>query len=114
MSFEKVIKEAADTSDEVAELCSGLTKFNSAHPDGNTVQCVDYIKKYLDKHGIENEVHARDKNKPNIVAKIKGSEDRTILWAGHLDVVPEGGHDAWRFGPFSGEIAEGVRLGTRN
>lgn len=107
MSFEKAVKEASETYDEVAELCSGLTKFNSAHPDGSTVECVDYIKKYLDKHGIENEVHARDKNKPNIVAKIKGSVDRTILWAGHLDVVPEGGHDAWRFGPYSGEIAEG-------
>ena len=89
MSFEKIMIQAKETREEVAELCSNLVKFNSAHPKARTDECVAYIKKYLDKHGIENEIHSINPLKPNIVAKIKGTTNRKILWIGHLDVVPE-------------------------
>ncbi len=73
MELKKILKQAEATDDEVAELTSGLVKFNSAHPDGYTDKVVEYIKAYCDKHGIENEVHAHDPKKPNIVARVKGS-----------------------------------------
>ncbi|MCW4048171.1 MAG: ArgE/DapE family deacylase [Candidatus Bathyarchaeota archaeon] len=106
MKLEQIIKLTENTDNEVAELCSGLVKFNSAHPDGFTDETVAYIKKYLDKHGIENEVHAKDPKKPNIVARIKGTTDKKIIWVGHLDVVPEGKPENWTYPPYSGEIAD--------
>ena len=87
MSFEKIITQAEDTREEVAELCSKLVQINSSHPEGRTDQCVAYIKEYLYRHGIENEIHSNDPPKPNLVAKIKGTTDRKILWVGHMDVV---------------------------
>ncbi len=102
--FNNVISQAEKTEREVADLCSGLIQYNSAHPEARTDECVEYIKEYLDKHGIPNEVHSRNPLKPNIVAKIKGSTDQNILWVGHLDVVPEGKPEFWTHPPYSGKI----------
>ena len=110
MSLREVISEAERAEDEVAELCSGLVKFNSAHPDGRTDECVAYIKEYLDGQGIENEIHSNNTAKPNIVAKIKGSSDRKVLWVGHLDVVPEGKPEGWTHPAYSGKITDDGRI----
>jgi len=111
MDLDKISKLAEEAEKEVAELCSGLVKFNSAHPDGFTDEVVVYIKKYLDKHGIENEVHASDPKKPNIVARITGKGKKKVLWVGHIDVVPEGKPENWTYPPYSGTIADGCVWG---
>ena len=106
MSLKKIMEEAETSAKEVAEVTSDLIKFNSAHPAGRTVECVEYIEKYLDKHGIASEIHAKDPNKPNIVAKI-GGRGRKVLWLGHLDVVPEGKLEGWKYPPYKGTLSEG-------
>jgi len=102
--FNEIVSLAGKTKEEVADLCSGLIKINSAHPEARTDECVDYIKEYLDKHSISSEIHSRNPLKPNIVAKIEGSTDKTVLWVGHLDVVPEGKEEFWTHPPYSGKI----------
>ncbi len=106
MSFNKILFEAEKAKEEVAELCSRLIQFNTAHPEARTDGIVAYIKNYLDEHSIDNEVHSINPLKPNIVAKIPGSTDRKILWVGHLDVVPEGKPEFWTYPPYSGKITE--------
>lgn len=106
MDIKEILKLTEGTADEVTELTSGLVQFNSAHPDGFTDGCVEYIKTYCDKHGIENEVHANDLKKPNIMARVKGKGDKKVLWAGHIDVVPEGKPENWTYPPYSGTIAD--------
>jgi len=111
MDLDKISRLAEEAENEVAELCSGLVKFNSAHPDGYTDEAVAYIKMYLDKHGVENEVHASDPKKPNIVARVKGKGKKKVIWVGHLDVVPEGKPENWTYPPYSGTIADGCVWG---
>jgi succinyl-diaminopimelate desuccinylase len=106
MSFKNIKEEAEKSLGEVAELTSGLIKFNSAHPAGRTVECVDYIKAYFERNDIPYEVHAKDPDRPNIVGKV-GSGGKKILWVGHLDVVPEGKPDAWKHPAYSGKIVDG-------
>ncbi len=108
--FHKVISQAEKSEREVADLCSGLIQCNSAHPEARTDECVDYIKRYMDKHGVPSEVHSRNPLKPNIVAKIKGSIDRNVLWVGHLDVVPEGKPESWTRPPYSGKITSDGKI----
>ncbi len=108
MSISKIFTEAEKSGKEVAELTSGLVKFNSAHPEGRTDEIVLYIGEYLEKYGIEHEVHAQDPKKPNIVAKIPGKSDHKVLWVGHIDVVPEGKPDAWKYPAYDGVIKGGV------
>ena len=69
MKLDEILRLAEETEKEVTELCSGLVKFNSAHPEGFTDEAVDFIKKYLNKHAITNQIHAKESKKPNIVAK---------------------------------------------
>lgn len=106
MTLDKVIVEANRAKREVAELCSRLVQFNSAHPEGRTDKCVTFIKEYMDENGIENEIHSRNPLKPNIMAKIPGVSKRKILWVGHLDVVPEGNPEFWTYPPYSGKITD--------
>ncbi len=107
MDIEKIIREAEKAEEEVAELTSALVKFNTAHPQGHTNECVAFIAEHLETQGIACEIHANDPHKPNIVAKLKGESDRTILWMGHLDVVPEGEPDSWTYPAYSGTIKDG-------
>jgi succinyl-diaminopimelate desuccinylase len=106
MNVERTYREAERAAREVAEITSRLVTFNTAHPDGHTDKCVAYIQSYFDQHGIVNEIHANDPRKPNMVAKIRGASDRTVLWLGHLDVVPEGKPEFWTYPAYSGTIAE--------
>ncbi|WP_132251994.1 succinyl-diaminopimelate desuccinylase [Methylobacterium segetis] len=46
----------------------------------------------------------------NLYARI-GTAGPCLLLAGHTDVVPPGEAGAWRHGPFSGEVTEGVLYG---
>jgi succinyl-diaminopimelate desuccinylase len=108
MSIAKIFSEADKASKEVAELTSGLVKFNSAHPEGRTDEIVPYIAEYLDKYGIAHEVHAQDPKKPNIVAKLKGKSEHKVLWVGHIDVVPEGKPEAWKYPAYDGVIKGGI------
>ena len=111
MDVEKLLKKTEKVDKEVSELCSALVQFNSAHPDGFTHECVDYIKAYLDRHGVENSVHTKEDKKPNIVAKISGESNKTVLWVGHLDVVPEGKPENWTHPPYKGVIENGFVFG---
>ncbi len=104
MSIPKIFSEADKSGKEVAELTSGLVKYNSAHPEGRTDEIVPYIAEYLDKYGVEHEVHAQDPKKPNIVAKLPGKSDHKILWVGHIDVVPEGKPEMWKYPAYDGVI----------
>jgi len=106
LSFDEVVSKGEHAREEVTELCSRLVQFNSAHPEGRTDECVDFIKKYMDDHGIANEVHSRNPLKPNIVAKVLGESKRKILWVGHLDVVPEGKPEAWTYPAYSGKVRD--------
>ncbi len=111
MSIAKVLAEADKASKEVAELTSGLVKFNSAHPEGRTDEVVPYIAEYFEKYGIEHEVHAQDPKKPNIVAKLPGKSKHVVLWLGHIDVVPEGKPEAWKYPAYDGVIKSGIVYG---
>ncbi|MGE0866487.1 MAG: peptidase M20, partial [Vicinamibacterales bacterium] len=65
-----------------------LLKRDTSSPPGNEVRAVEYLKQVLDKEGIPYQVFAKDPQRPNLVARIKGNgKKRPILVMGHTDVV---------------------------
>jgi len=88
MSVKKVLSKVEASRKELAEVCSQLIQRPSQHPEGSTVECVEYIEEYFRKLGIPAEVYTNNPAKPNIVARIKGTTNQRIMWLGHLDVVP--------------------------
>ena len=50
--------------------------------------------------------------RPNVVATLKGAGGgKSLLFNGHIDVIPEGAPENWQHGPWSGDIADGRLYG---
>ena len=91
---------------ETMQHFQALMRLDTSSPPGNEIRAVEYLKQVLDKEGIPNQVFAKDPQRPNIVARIKGNgKKRPILVLGHTDVVTV---DAakWTHPPF-GAVRDG-------
>ena len=84
---------------EILQRHRDLVQINTVY--GNETKVVDYLKKVLDEEGIPYKIFAKDPNRENLVARLKGSgSKRPLLIFAHTDVVavqPE----KWRVDPFS-------------
>ncbi|BCH29028.1 acetylornithine deacetylase [Mesorhizobium sp. L-8-10] len=49
--------------------------------------------------------------RPNLVAERAGSEERSLILCGHIDVVPVGARSEWSVDPFGGDIRDGRLYG---
>jgi len=115
---------AADVVDDAATFTGALVRERSVR--GNEGQVQERIADELreiglavelleagDVQGIEDHPEfggAADsyRGRPNVSATRAGAGDgRSLLFNGHIDVVPEGDRDQWSFDPFGGEITDG-------
>lgn len=94
-----------------AELLQRLIRFDTTNPPGNEAACVAYIAELCHGLGIETRTYAKEPQRPNLSARIKG-EGRAapLLLYGHVDVVSTANQD-WIQPPFSGAIADGMIWG---
>jgi acetylornithine deacetylase/succinyl-diaminopimelate desuccinylase-like protein len=89
------------------ELLQALIRFNTTNPPGNEVDCVQYIDQVLREAGFETTILAKDPNRPNLIARLKGrGQSPPLLFYGHADVVSTAGQD-WTYPPFEGRIVDG-------
>ncbi len=78
-----------------------ILRLDTSNPPGNEKLVVDYLKSVLDKEGIENKTFANDPNRPNLVARLRGTgKKRPVLIMGHTDVVKVD-PAKWTHPPFS-------------
>lgn len=88
-----------------------LIRFDTTNPPGNEKACIDYIADLLKKNGIEPVLIAKDPARPNLIARIKGSNIAPpLLMYGHADVVTTE-NQIWRHPPFEGKIENGFVWG---
>ena len=73
---------------ETLQHFQGLVRFDTSDPPGGEAPAVAYLKSVLEKEGIPVEVFALEANRPNLVARLKGTgRKRPLLIMGHTDVV---------------------------
>ena len=93
-------RDAAVDRGRNAPALSGPAAARHQQPPGNEIRAVDYLKQVFDKEGVSYQVFAKDPQRPNIVARIKGNgRKRPILVMGHTDVVTVD-PKKWTFPPF--------------
>lgn len=101
-----------DTLSRSAQILRDLIRCPSVTPiEGGAL---DYLENHLKKLGFTVErVVFSGGNTPdveNLYARL-GTSAPHICFAGHTDVVPVGNEEDWQFGPFSGDVKDGVMYG---
>ena len=92
---------AAAIEQETMQHFQALLRLDTSSPPGNEIRAVDYLAQVLKREGISYDVFAKDPQRPNLVARIKGNgKKRPILVMGHTDVVTVD-PKKWTFPPFS-------------
>ena len=99
---------------EVTGLLQDLIRFDTTNPPGNESLCADYISGVLAREGLSADVTESNPGRGNVVSRISGGDEETLMLLGHTDVVAaEPEH--WTYPPFSGErVGEYIWGGVRS
>ena len=93
--------------DEVVDLLQQLIRLNTVNPPGNETQAAELLRDYLEPFGVECELYAREPERANLVARIRGrGEGPSLLLLSHTDTVLADPGE-WSVDPWSGELREG-------
>jgi acetylornithine deacetylase/succinyl-diaminopimelate desuccinylase-like protein len=85
---------------EALEHFLAILKIPSVNPPGGETPVAEYLKRVLDKEGIEAKLLAQEPGRANLVARLKGSgAKKPVMIAGHTDVVGVQ-RDKWTTDPF--------------
>jgi succinyl-diaminopimelate desuccinylase len=77
-----------DNREALTDLALDLLAIDTSNPPGDTRDVVAAIERFLDPLPVETERVAVDPAKPNLLVRLAGASDRTLLYNGHLDTVP--------------------------
>ncbi len=97
--------------DRLVKLTQKLLQFNSVNPPGNELAVSRFIEKDMRSLGLDVKTVSFVKDRPNVIATLKGSLPRkeaakgSILITPHIDTVPFG--TGWKFDPIGGKIHQG-------
>lgn len=61
------------------------------------------LKKALEKYNEGNLGH-NNENRYNLIARFKGKGEKTLIFNGHVDTMPFGNIEDWRYDPFGGTV----------
>jgi acetylornithine deacetylase/succinyl-diaminopimelate desuccinylase-like protein len=93
-----------DLRDETTALLRDLLRVDTTNPPGRETAAATLLKAYLEAGGVECELVARDPDRANLVARIRGTGDGpSLALLGHTDVVPAD-PAGWQHPPFAGDL----------
>lgn len=79
---------------------------------GNEEACAIVIKQKMEELGLSVDWIEPEKGRPNVLGSWKGKRPGgQFLFNGHIDTVPPGPLDEWKYDPFSGVIEDGSLYG---
>lgn len=86
-----------------------LVRFDTSDPPGNERPAAEYIQQVLEAEGIPVEMYVLEEDRPNVVARLKGSgAKRPLLLMAHTDVVNVD-ESKWTHPPF-GAVIDGEHI----
>src|SRR4051794_27557979 len=106
---EPAVLDLSRLHEEVIEVARDLIRLdttNAREPGlGNETRCAAYLQGYLARNGVDAELIARDRDRANVVARIRGRspDAESLAFVGHTDVVPCDARD-WTHPPFEAVV----------
>ena len=99
------------SDEETLRHFQAIVRMNSTDPPGNEKPVIDYLKGVLEAEGIAVETFSVEPNRPNLVARLKGSgRKKPLLMMGHSDTVNID-EKKWTQPPFSAARVDGYIYG---
>jgi acetylornithine deacetylase/succinyl-diaminopimelate desuccinylase-like protein len=115
-----------DLAGEATELLQALIRFDTVNPPGNERAAQEYLAAHLAGAGFECELLGSEPERPNLVARLRGSGESgtpgagagpadatapTLCYLGHVDTVLADVEEWTAHGPWSGDVADGFLWG---
>ena len=93
---------------ELVDLTIQLVQTSTENPPGNEKVAAQFLKPLLSTMGFKAKILLSPKGRWNLIAEKRwGRGGRTLLFNGHLDVVPAGEPSKWKYPPFQGKLSRG-------
>ena len=93
---------------ELVNLTIQLVQTATENPPGNEKGAAQFLKPILSKMGFKVKILLSPKGRWNLIAEKRwGKGGRTLIFNGHLDVVPAGDPSQWKYPPFQGKLFKG-------
>jgi succinyl-diaminopimelate desuccinylase len=93
---------------ELVDLTIQLVQTSTENPPGNEKVAAQFLKPILSKMGFKVKILLSPKGRWNLIAEKRwGKGGRTLIFNGHLDVVPAGDPSQWKYPPFQGRLFKG-------
>lgn len=104
-------QDSALQEHDVVALCRRLIRIPSENPPGDMRAVAGFVAETLSAWKLEPEWLEPAPGRVNLLASIGPDHGPTLVFNGHLDVVPAGDAERWARAPFGGEFAEGLIWG---
>ncbi|MCL1985755.1 MAG: M20 family metallopeptidase [Betaproteobacteria bacterium] len=97
---------------DVVDLLCAMLRFDTTNPPGNEKPLAEMLAAFMSEKGFAVELTDLGNNRANVTARLNGNGERkTLLFNGHLDVVPPG-QMAWEHAsPFDPVVKDGKIYG---
>jgi acetylornithine deacetylase/succinyl-diaminopimelate desuccinylase family protein len=93
---------------ELVDLTIRLVQTPTENPPGNEKGAAQLLKPFLSRMSFKTKTVLSPKGRWNLLAEKRwGKGGRTLIFNGHLDVVPAGKASQWRYPPFQGKLVRG-------
>jgi succinyl-diaminopimelate desuccinylase len=105
MSKKLILDEIENNIEEYIEFLRELIQAESYNPPGNEKNVALKIQEYLKGTGIKNELFPFGTNRANLIAYLNDDfNEKNLLYNAHMDVVPPGSEEEWKYHPLSAYI----------
>ena len=105
MDEELIINEVEGNKEEYIQFLRSLIQTKSYNPPGNEMDVSLKIEKYLKDAGIKCEIFPFGDNRANLITSLNEDfEKKNLLFNAHMDVVPPGSEEEWKYPPLSAYI----------
>ncbi|CAA9459261.1 MAG: hypothetical protein AVDCRST_MAG02-1867 [uncultured Rubrobacteraceae bacterium] len=115
---ERAIRRVEEDRDFVVELARELVRIPSVNPKFEVGEEINreadvqrVVAEQLEAAGMAVESYDVFPGRPNVYGHHEGSDERSLIINGHVDVVPVGDLSAWSVDPFGAEAREGKIFG---
>lgn len=96
-----------DLTRELVRIPSVNPKFQTDPEINREPEVQDVLQRQLESDGFTTDRWDVFPDRPNLIGEWEGSEDKSLILCGHIDVVPVGDASAWDRDPFSAEVDKG-------